>query len=273
MKILGKPIADRWLTELQKKIARLARAPRLGIVQVGDDRASTIYVQNKLRAAKKIGVEATLYALQGKTTTEKVMALVQRAVAKNHAVIIQLPLPKHIDRVRVLDQVPLEKDVDGLSRLSFGALLRNEESFLPATVLGILTLLKKQKIKLPGTRIAIVGMGLLVGRPLATALLNRGASVITIDRHDTKPQLLTRTADILIAATGSPHSITTKYVHSKMIVIDVGFSLVRGQVQGDVATDAIEPRVKAIVPVPAGVGPLTVAALLSNVYEAAQKAE
>ena|SRR3990167_4742208 len=270
MKLLGQPIADKWLTEIRERVGALPRRPVLSIIQVGEDPASMAYVRRKLSAAEKVGIRARREQLPADATTAAVVEAVGVASKEADGLIVQLPLPKHIERAQVLDAVPFQQDVDGLSQKSLGALVRQEPGFIPATPLGIIKLLESQ-IELRGTHVAILGAGLLVGRPLALAVIQRGASVTLLDKDTQDVQEKTKQADILVTSAGVPELVGKEYVRDGQIVVDAGFNVVDGRPVGDVKFSEVEPVVKSITPVPGGVGPLTVAALLSNVTTAAEK--
>lgn len=270
MKLLGQPIADKWLAETRERVASLPRQPKLTIVQVGDDAASTAYVRRKLSAAEKVGIKARRELLPADTVTATVVEAVKRESQDADGVIVQLPLPAGVDRDAVLDAVPVDRDVDGLSSASRAALELGENGFVPATPLGIARLLEGQ-LELKGATVAILGMGLLVGKPLALLLKHRGAAVVELDKDSTDVPAKTSAADVLVASAGVPGLVGKEHVAAGQVVVDAGFSVIDGKPVGDVKSDEVEPIVKAVTPVPGGVGPLTVAALLSNVVAAAEK--
>lgn len=270
MKLLGQPVADTWLAETRQRVAGLPRQPKLAIVQVGEDPGSSAYVRRKLSAAEKVGIKARREQLPVDATTETVVAAVRDVADDADGVIVQLPLPSGVERTAVLDAEPVDRDVDGLSTESQKALEKNEKGFVPATPLGILRLLKGQ-LELKGAKIAILGAGFLVGKPLAQVLKHLGVEVVLLDEYSENVPEQTSAADVLVASAGVPGLVGKEHVRAGQIVIDAGFSFKDGKPVGDVKFDEVEPIVKAVTPVPGGVGPLTVAALLSNVVDAAEK--
>jgi len=260
-------IADQWLTELKQTITSESLTPRLGIVLVGDSAASKVFIQKKREAAEQLGVTVQVAELPEQTTTDQVVAQVRALAAKVDGLIVQLPLPSNIDAATVLDAVPPAKDVDGLGCLQIAASFRNEPSVVPATVRGILYLLEHQKVSLAGRRVLIVGAGQLVGRPLALTLLNRGASVLIAEKAEPNLKQLARNADVLVSATGVPGTITAEHVHKDQLVLDAGFSRVKGKTVGDVATAEVSKAGAVVTPVPGGIGALTVAGLFANLID------
>jgi len=268
MKLLGKPIAEQWLTKLAKQVGSLNRAPRLHIVQVGADPGSGIYVKRKLSAAKKIGVDARVILLPAEANTQTVLDAILEAAKQSDGIIVQLPLPPGINQQAVLDAVPSALDVDALSTQSTQRLADNfEGAIVPATPRAIIEILKGVKT-IRDLRVAIVGAGVLVGRPLSYALVNEGAKVTPVDIDTPNPTELTKQADVIVSAVGKPGLITAEHVKSGQIVIDAGFNFIDGKVVGDVDAEAVEPIVDQLTPVPGGVGAVTVVALLANVIDA-----
>ncbi len=271
MKLLGKPIADAWLGETKEQLLRLQKAgrpaPQLAIVQVGDQAESTTYINRKVAIAKQIGVTAEVLRLPISATIQDVVNRIMGASTKATGIIVQLPLPAHISRATVLDAIPTTKDIDGLSRASLGALVRDESGFIPATPRAILRIIQHTGRTIAGLRVAIVGAGLLVGKPLAIALTNGGATVVLIEKNERDTAALCKTADVLVACAGQPGMITKEFVHKKMLVIDAGFTVSDGKLLGDV-DPAVEEYCEALTPVPGGVGPVTVAALMANLLAA-----
>lgn len=260
--------ADEWLAELSKRRAGLPRTPRLGVLLVGGDPASEKYVAGKQRAAEKVGVEVILERAKTSATTAQLVTLVRALARRVDGLIVQLPLPPGVDQAAVLDAVPAGKDIDGLGATSLAGLMRKRENFVPATVRGILHLLEKQNVPLIGARILIVGAGQLVGRPLAQALINRGATVLVSDKSEKDLAGLSQASAVVITATGQPGTLLANQVHPGQLVIDAGFSLQDDVVVGDADTAAIDAAGIHVTPVPGGVGKLTVAALIANLFEA-----
>ncbi len=261
-------IATAWLAELKQTIASESLTPRLGIVQVGEDAASSTFIQKKRDAAESLGVTVEVVKLPAAASTDRVSQATRALAQKVDGVIVQLPLPSSMHAAQILDAVPTKKDVDGLGAGQVAAAMRREVGFIPATVRGILYLLEHQQISLAGRRVLIVGAGQLVGRPLALALLNRGASVIVAEKDEQDLVQLAKNADVIVSATGVPGTITAKHVHAKQLVLDAGFTRSKGHMVGDVQTEAVSKVGATVTPVPGGIGALTVAGLFANLVDA-----
>lgn len=263
-----KSFAQEWLVNLKHQRAELSRAPRLGVVLVGSNPASKRYVGAKQKTAHEMAIAVTVSEAPVTATTEDVVALVTSLADQVDGMLVQLPLPKQIDSTKVLNAVPSEKDIDGLGEISLAALVRGKEKYLPATVRGIVYLLQKLEIKIDGARVLIVGAGQLVGRPLALALTNRGASVTVADKGENDLAALSKHADVLVSATGQIGLIGAREVHAGQVVIDAGFNVQNGHSIGDVDTEAVSKVGAFVTPVPGGVGRFTVLALIANLLEA-----
>jgi methylenetetrahydrofolate dehydrogenase (NADP+) / methenyltetrahydrofolate cyclohydrolase len=247
------------------------RRPGITVIQVGDDLASTTYVRGKHRAAEEVGFESAIEHLHDVTQAalhQRIAALAQDS--NIDGILLQLPLPDGLDPDAALEQIPPHKDVDGLHPYNAGRLAQGNPTFIPATPLGVLELLRRERIDPTGKRAVIVGRSRLVGRPLALLLLQNHATVTIAHSHTLDLPALTRTADILVAATGKRGLITGEHVNPGAVVIDVGITRDpdTGRLTGDVDRASVEPVAGALTPVPGGVGPMTVAMLLVNTYRA-----
>jgi methylenetetrahydrofolate dehydrogenase (NADP+)/methenyltetrahydrofolate cyclohydrolase len=247
------------------------RRPGITVIQVGDDLASTTYVRGKHRAAEEVGFESAIEHLHDVTQAalhQRIAALAQDS--NIDGILLQLPLPDGLDPDAALEQIPPHKDVDGLHPYNAGRLAQGNPTFIPATPLGVLELLRRERIDPTGKRAVIVGRSRLVGRPLALLLLQNHATVTIAHSHTVDLPALTRTADILVAATGKRGLITSEHVNPGAVVIDVGITRDpdTGRLTGDVDRASVEPVAGALTPVPGGVGPMTVAMLLVNTYRA-----
>ena len=298
----GKIVRDQKKAELTRRVSGWAKnsgagvKPTLAIVQVGDSAESNTYIAQKIKFGAEIGVEVRHIRLGsnalgsglGKITTENVLAEVAKLNADKsvHGIIVQLPLPIDLDRTRILAAVDPTKDVDGLSPASTQKLVNAEKGFVPATAKGVLSLLKHYDIPVAGKRVTVVGRSGLVGRPIALALLALDATVTVCHSKTLDLKSHTKSADIVIVAIGQPEFITAEYLSAGQVVVDVGINLVNQEknvkkledevpatpkikLVGDVAFAQAEKLVKAISPVPGGVGPLTVASLFENLLDAA----
>jgi methylenetetrahydrofolate dehydrogenase (NADP+) / methenyltetrahydrofolate cyclohydrolase len=273
----GKAVAARVRAEVAEGVrdvaARAGRPPGLAVVRVGDDPASIIYVRNKIKAAQEVGVASFDHILPEPTAEAELLALVRRLAedARVDGILVQLPLPKHVDPEKVLDLIPADKDVDGFTVRSAGALATGRRGLRACTPMGCLRLLDESKTELSGARALVVGRSNIVGKPMALLLLERNATV-TMAHSRTKdlPAEVAR-ADVLVAAIGKAELIRGEWIKPGATVIDVGMNRgADGKLKGDVEFAAAAERARAITPVPGGVGPMTIAYLLSNTLAAAK---
>ena len=268
----GKALAGRIKEELRCKCERLARAPQLAVVLVGDDPASAIYVRNKERDCRECGIDCRDHRLAADTTQEALLALI-RALNRDDSVdgiLVQLPLPGHLDGAQVLRAIDPDKDVDAFHPENVGRLLLGQPRYLPCTPAGILALLREYAIDPAGKHCVVVGRSNIVGKPLALLLLQADATVTVC--HSKTPDLADqcRRADILVSAAGQVGLITADMVRPHAVVIDVAMNRgVDGRLCGDVDFGAVAQRADYITPVPGGVGPMTRAMLMENTYQAA----
>ena len=271
----GKTLAQKIQAQLQADIARLAplrgRPPGLAVLMVGDNPASAVYVRNKEKACAKIGMVSFGRHFPHNTQQAVLVAAIEELNQDPQVdgILVQLPLPSHLDGVALLHTIAPNKDVDGLHPLNLGHLLRGEKGLRSCTPAGVIRLLEEYELELAGKRAVVVGRSILVGKPLALMLLEKNATVTVA--HSRTPHLgqLTREADILVAAIGKPEFIKAEMVKPGAIVVDVGINrleLEAGQSKlvGDVDFDAVSALSSYITPVPGGIGPMTVAMLLQN---------
>jgi methylenetetrahydrofolate dehydrogenase (NADP+)/methenyltetrahydrofolate cyclohydrolase len=269
----GRATADRRLERLAEEIRASRITPRLATVVVGKDPASQLYIRMKHRACERVGIGSVSVELPDEATTAEVAGEV-RALGENPSIdgiLVQLPLPKHLERKRIIAAIPPEKDVDGFTPLSLGRLLSGDPLFLPCTPLGIMTLLAEYGIPIGGSDAVVVGRSLEVGRPMAILLLNEGATVTVCHSKTRDLGEKTKSAEILVSAVGKPRFITGEMVREGVVAIDVGTSMVDGKPCGDIDFPAVEPLARAITPVPGGVGPMTIAMLMENAFKAARE--
>lgn len=272
VKILdGKKLSNSLALKLARRVKRLNPKPRIVIIQIGDLAESNTYIRNKKAFSGKIGVEALHERYPDNVKESRIISDILKFNRDPfiHGIMLQLPAPKRFDIERVLESIDPKKDVDGLTSINTKHLLDNKEAFIPATAKGVINLLETYKIRLVGKKVVIVGASSLVGRPLMLALLNKGATV-TICHKDTKNlEKETRRADILVSAVGLPKLIGRKHVSRGQIVIDIGITVTKNKkVVGDVDFKKVNGIVKAITPVPGGVGPMTVVSLFQNLLKA-----
>lgn len=259
--------------ELKLAVARHPnqRPPGITVIQVGDDVASTTYVRGKQQAAEEIGFKSAIMHLHETTQAdlnERIRALADDPTIDG--ILVQMPMPHGLDPDEALEQIPPHKDVDGLHPYNAGRLAQGNPTFIPATPLGVLELLRREHIDPTGQRAVVLGRSRLVGRPLALLLLQNHATVTIAHSQTVDLPSITRTADILVAATGKRGLITGEHVRPGAIVIDVGITRdpQTGKLTGDVDRTTVEQIAAALTPVPGGVGPMTVAMLLVNTYRA-----
>jgi methylenetetrahydrofolate dehydrogenase (NADP+) / methenyltetrahydrofolate cyclohydrolase len=262
---------------LKARVAVLARAglhPGLAAVRVGDDPASKIYVRNKVRACEEAGVRSDEVRLPADCSQGAVIAAIEKLNRdpQVHGILLQLPLPAQLDSGAIMQSIAPAKDVDGLTRASLGALLAGRPTFEPCTPAGVMVLLERAGVALDRRRAVVVGRSVIVGKPMALMLMAKGATVTVC--HSRTPDLgeETRRADILVAATGQPGLITAGMVKPGAAVVDVGITrLEAGKLVGDVDAASVTGIAGWLSPVPGGVGPMTVAMLISNAVAAAER--
>lgn len=273
--INGKEIASEIRENLKKEIAEKNLKPGLAIIMVGNNPASEIYVRNKRKACAEIGIKEELYQYDENVSEEQLInCIIKLNNDENiNGIMIQSPLPSHLDEDKIMNYIVPEKDVDGFGISSLGYLASNEEKFISATPYGIIKLLEYKNIAIEGKNVVIIGRSKIVGRPLALALLNRNATV-TITHSKTKNlREITKTADILIVAIGKAKFITGDDIKDGAVVIDVGINRIDGKVIGDVDFESCSEKASYITPVPGGVGPMTIAMLLTNVVESFKRSK
>ena len=269
----GKRISQEIKDELKAEVAALAQQGKtasLAVVQVGADPASSVYVRNKKNACAYIGIGSESYELPEETTEEELLALIQELNQKEevHGILVQLPLPAHIDEEKVILAIDPSKDVDGFHPQSAGALMIGSKGFLPCTHAGVIQLMKRSGVEMEGKNCVIVGRSNIVGKPMAMLMLRENATVTVTHSRTKNLKEVCKQADILIVAIGKPKFINEEYVKEGAVVIDVGIHRLEGKkLCGDVDFDAVEPHVSAITPVPGGVGPMTIAMLMDNCVE------
>lgn len=256
------------LETLQKKANR---KPRLCVIRVGEDPASQIYVGRKIKACQHVGIESEEIHLSESVSQEELEDRI-RSLNDNplvDGILLQLPLPTHLNGARLLQLVSPQKDVDGFHTENLGRLVAQEPGFVACTPLGIIRLLEHYEIPMEGRRAVVVGRSRIVGRPVSLLLDQAGATVTVVHKMTPEPRQITTQADILVVAAGVPHLIQKEDVKPGAVVIDVGIHrLPSGQLTGDVDYENVSPLCEAITPVPGGVGPMTISSLLENCVQA-----
>jgi len=273
MKILdGKLVSDKIKHKLTKEVNQLDSKPGLAVIQVGNEAASEIYVNNKQKAATEIGLEFRHLHFGNISEEDLILEIIK--LNNDDAIdgiIVQLPLPRYMNEELVLNSIDAGKDVDGLTDINLGKLFSNKDCYIPCTPLGITELLNEYKIDVAGKNVVIVGRSRLVGKPMAMLLLNMDATVTICHSKTIDLAEFTSHADILIVAVGKRGLIGPKMVKNDVIIIDVGINRIDNKLYGDVLFDDVIDKVKYITPVPGGVGPMTVVSLLKNTIESYKK--
>lgn len=266
----GKVLANDILDKLSLKVKQLDTSPNLVVIQVGNDPASSVYVRNKERTAERVGINSETVKLSKHITQDELLEIIDKYNNDSlvNGILVQLPLPKHIDEQVILEAISPMKDVDGFHPLNVGKLNIGQKQMIPSTPAGIMELLKANHIELEGKHVVIVGRSNIVGKPLAHLLLEANATVTIVHSRTKNLKQLTKLADILVVAVGQPELITEDYVKDGTVVIDVGINRTESGLKGDVDFNNVKSKVAAITPVPGGVGPMTIAMLMNQTYQA-----
>ena len=268
----GRKVADEILESLKQRVNALGTTPHIAIVVASQDAPSVAYANMKQKWAAKIGATSSRFEVTKETTEEN---LLRHIAALNqdvnvHGIMVQHPLPSHINESRILAAVNANKDVDGISPLSIGMLASRMQGHRAATPLGIIRLLDAYDIPIQGANVVVAGCSIILGRPMALMLIERDATVTMTHRFTKNRSELLREADIIVAATGVPHLIKGEDVKPGVVAIDCGYAIVNEKPIGDINYEEVAPKASYITPVPGGVGPMTVATLMSNLVDACE---
>ncbi|WP_017472278.1 bifunctional methylenetetrahydrofolate dehydrogenase/methenyltetrahydrofolate cyclohydrolase FolD [Amphibacillus jilinensis] len=273
--IYGDQLAQSLREDMKQEVKKLKNkgvVPKLVVILIGDDPASKSYVSGKQKAADFIGIDSELITLPSSTSETELLKLINDL---NHSkgvngILVQLPLPEHINEQHIIEAINPDKDVDGFHPISIGRLLTNQDTFLPCTPLGILTMLKSKNIEIAGKHVVVVGRSNIVGKPVGQLLLNEHATVTYCHSKTKDMSLYTKTADILIVAVGQAGFITSEHIKEGATVIDVGVNRIEdGSLTGDVNFEQVKEKAAYLTPVPKGVGPMTITMLMKNTIKAA----
>ncbi len=273
----GRALAKKIEQEVADGVARLKEdngiIPALSTILVGDDEASKMYVRLKHKACERAGINAEDHTLPADSTQEELIALIHSLNEREdiHAILVQLPLPPHLDAQAAMEAIAPYKDADGFAPYNMGQLLIGNEGLVPCTPKGIIRAMEEYGVEIEGKNAVIVGHSNVVGKPMAAMLLNRNATVAVCHVYTDDLKKYTAQADILISATGVPHLIKADMVKEGAVVFDVGIGQKDGKVVGDVDFEAVLPKVSLITPVPGGVGPMTISILLQHTLESARR--
>lgn len=271
----GKALRDKILNEIKEKIAKENIKASLAIILVGENEASKIYIKNKVKACNEVGIVPKTFFLPENTEEKEVCKLIKQLNEDKEitGIILQSPVPNHINFDNCSSLIEQFKDVDGFTMSNTYNLYLNKQALMPCTVRAVIKILDEYNIKLEGANVVIIGRGNIIGKPLSLALLNRNATV-TIAHSKTKNlKEITKNADILVSAVGKANLVTVDMIKENAVVIDVGISRVNGKVVGDVDFENVASKCSHITPVPGGVGPMTVAMIMNNVLKAKEMSD
>ena len=275
----GKKISQEIKDELKAKVDSLKaegkKIPCLAVIQVGNDPASTVNVGNKKKACEYIGIGSKSYEIPEETTQDELLSLIDKLNEDDEitGILVQLPVPKHIDEDTIIRRISPDKDVDGFHPMSVGALLIGEEGFLSCTPAGVIQLLKRSGIEIAGKECVVIGRSNIVGKPMSVLLLRENGTVTICHSKTKNINDITKNADILISAIGKPKFVTADMVKQGAVVIDVGINRLETGLVGDVDFENVNKKASYITPVPGGVGPMTITMLMNNVIIAAKYLE
>lgn len=270
----GKELAKEIRGNLKIEVTELKKQgiiPKLAVIMVGDDKASQVYVRNKSKACDEIGIEYEEYLKDASITQDELLNLIDELNAREDisGILLQSPIPKHLDIREAFNRIDYKKDVDGFNPVNVGKLAIGEDCFISCTPYGVVKLLEANNIKIEGKHVVILGRSNIVGRPLIQCMLNEHATVTVCHSRTQNLKEFTKQADILISAIGKAKFVTEDMVKDGAVVIDVGINRNdEGKLVGDVDYENVEPKTSYITPVPGGVGPMTIAMLMNNVVKA-----
>ena len=271
----GKLVSSSLIDDLKPRISYLQKygiTPKLNVILVGDDEGSKMYVTMKRKKCEELNILCNVIQFPSSIQTDKLIETINHSNTDDsvHGVMVQLPLPKHIQKNKVLDTIIPSKDVDGLSSSSLGILAKGTPLFSPCTPLGCIRLFEYYKIPLMGMKVTLIGSSPLVGLPLSLLLLYKGATVTVCNINTKNTKEHTLNSDIVISCCGVPHLVKEDWIKEGAIVIDIGISKVNGEVIGDVDFHTVHTKCQYITPVPGGVGPMTIAILMEQVVQSAE---
>lgn len=263
----GKKTADNLIKKISEEVAQIEDVITLCLILVGRDPASVVYVKNKQNACDEVGINVDSHHLDENVTQKEVLKIIEEANNndKVHGILVQLPLPSHLDEEVIINTINPFKDIDGLTLANQGRLYTGMDAIHPATPKGIMTLLQKYFIEISGKNVVVVGRSKLVGKPIAMLLLQKNATITIAHSRTQNLKEVTKKADILVVAVGKPDFITADMVKKDAVVVDVGINRVEGKLVGDVKYSEVKDVASYITPVPRGVGPMTIASLLENI--------
>ena len=270
----GKEVANRLKEKVKTSIAHLSTKPGLAVISVGDNPASKLYIKLKRKMCEELGIYFEEFIFNENATEEEVLEVIDQLNEneKIHGILVQSPVPYHINILKLFDSIAPEKDVDGFHPINVGRLVQNQDGFVPCTPLGIMHILKEYQIPIEGKNCVVVGRSNIVGRPMAQLLINANGTVTVCHSKTKNLADITKQADILIVAVGKPNFITSEMVKEGAVVVDVGINRKTDskKICGDVDFETVKDKCSYITPVPGGVGPMTIMTLMENVVKSCQ---
>ena len=273
----GKKVAERCKKNIEERIKRLNRTPGFAVIRIGEDEASKIYVRLKHKMSEELGINFTEYHLEENITQEDLISLIRKLNSDDEVdgILLQSPVPYHLNILEAFQTIAPEKDVDGFSPINVGKLVQRQECFAACTPTGVMTMLKEYNIPIEGKHAVVVGRSNIVGRPMAELLLNANATVTICHSKTQNLADIVKTADILVVAIGKPKFITADVIKEGAVVVDVGINRIPDskKIVGDVDFENVKEKCSYITPVPGGVGPMTIMTLMDNVVTACERRE
>lgn len=267
----GKALAEQTRKEIKEKVKKLGKKPGLAVIIVGENPASQIYVKKKVEGCSEVGILSEKYELPADVPEKKLFELIEKLNRdeKINGILVQLPLPEHINEDSVINAINPEKDVDGFHPINVGRMLIGQNNFIPATPKGIIRLIESTGKEIEGKHAVVIGRSNIVGKPTAILLLQKNATVTICHSKTQNLKEITKQADIIVVAIGKPKFLKADMVKDNVVVIDVGVNRVNGKLFGDVDFEEVKKKASFITPVPGGVGPMTITMLLENTLKAA----
>ncbi len=270
----GKTLSEKIYEKIKTEVEKLNRKPTLAVIITKDNEAGSVYVRNKQKACEKTGINSITIEFEPNVTENEMLSKIDELNQNSNvdAILVQLPIPNHLDTEKILNRISPDKDADGFHYANAGKMFTGQ---MPASVActpkGIIRLLDEYKIQLEGLNALVIGRSNIVGKPISQLLLQRNATVTTAHSKTKNLKDFTKNADLIVVATGKPKFLTGDMVKDGVIIIDVGISRINGKLSGDVDFETVAPKTSFITPVPKGVGPMTVAMLIQNTLELAKK--
>lgn len=271
----GKKVAEKCKKNIEERIKRLDRTPGFAVIRIGEDEASKIYVRLKHKMSEELGINFTEYHLDENITQEELISFIKKLNADDEVdgILLQSPIPYHLNILEAFQTIAPEKDVDGFSPINVGKLVQRQECFAACTPTGVMTMLKEYNIPIEGKHAVVVGRSNIVGRPMAELLLNANATVTICHSKTQNLTEIVKSADILVVAIGKPKFITADMIKEGAVVVDVGINRIPDskKIVGDVDFENVKEKCSYITPVPGGVGPMTIMTLMDNVVTACER--